>query len=331
MNYVKTFEGWFKRSIKKAPTPIETTPVAEVDEAGEILNKMNILGLNFVKVYSPNKYRNIYISPVDIKVKIEGYIDSKLNINTDTNSMALALSINFKEGSIIGNFVGRVGWRGLDNNNSDLIPPSVSFTKKDNMVSIVISDTFMIKKSISDLEELITNKVKDILNIDIDKLEKNIIIINSQIDEIKRISSEYQKRLLKLKERLLKLKEQEDVISDYLISLEEMSTKHSKEFKDDKIILYYNIKGIRIKHSKIIISPSSYAPSSTIEINDVILTIISEIKTFIKRIENKIEGVIIEYKFSDDIVCIELSIENEIENSEDLSNLRAGINPEVYL
>lgn len=142
-------------------------------------------------------------------------------------------------------------------------------------ISTGVSDIIDYESSVEDIRELLTSMFNKLLKIDFKEIQETINKLEAQRLERKRIQDEHDNKLLDLKNKL-------DELSDYLVDLEEMSTKYNKEFDDDKIILTYEIPGIKVGKSD--------NETAKLIINDVILNIMTSIKTFTKRAEKEIQG-----------------------------------------
>ena len=293
MKYVKTYEGWwFKKKKKKEivntiPDPIN--PLIDLrQKIDDALSKIHINGSNFVDVDHKGDPYVRYTSKIDLKVPIEGYIDTKLQLKRDHNRVNLYLSMLFDINSTVGNI-------------SDCRKHGSYVFSRNAMhdictISTGISDVIDYKSSVEDIRGLLTSMFNNLLNIDFKEIQETIDKLESKRLERKRIQDEHDNKLLDLKNKL-------DELSDYLVDLEEMSTKYNKEFDDGKIILTYEIPGINVGKSD--------NDTAKLIINDVILNIMASIKTFTKRAEKEIQGTIVKSYFSTDKVTIKISIPSD--------------------
>ncbi len=122
--------------------------------------------------------------------------------------------------------------------------------------------------------------------------------MKKDIDMIKRSQIEKDKSEKEYSNKVSNLKDKIEEISDCLIDLEEMSTKHDIEFKDEMAILTYDISGIEIDESD--------NKTARLVINDTLIDIMATIKTFKKRIEKEIQGVIVKSSFSENKIKIKI-------------------------
>lgn len=309
MKYVKTFEGWFKK-LKPSKEVVNSTAEDEEDrkekefnkKIDEALSEIHIHGLNFIIQENSNPRKNTrnhgriqpikYISEVDLEVPIEGYIDTKIQVRKSDferrdydNELKLMILMSFDPNSTVAN-ISDDKFHGEYSFNKNVIQDKCTISRNE-------FDLINYASSVEDIREKLISMINKLINIDFKEIQKNIDKLEEERIKKKRIEDEYISKLLNLKSKL-------DDISDYLIDLEEMSTEYNKEFKDGKIILTYDIPGINVGKSD--------NDTAKLIINNVILNVMSIIKTFTKRAEKEIEGVIVKSNFSINKIIIKLSI-----------------------
>lgn len=145
--------------------------------------------------------------------------------------------------------------------------------------------------TMDDMKRYIESSIDDIVNIDQEDIKKDLDTIKKSQIEKKKSETEYSNKVNNLKDKI-------EEISDCLIDLEEMSIKHDMEFEDEMAILTYDISGIEIDESD--------NKTARLVINDTLIDIMTIIKTFKKRIEKEIQGVIVKSSFSKDKIKIKI-------------------------
>jgi hypothetical protein len=291
MKYVKTFEelNWKFKSPKNIVSGIvkELNPFdknkklnKKIDQA---IKKINIHGLNFTK--KENSSQILYSSIIDLQINIPGYIHSELFISRHFESNYLKIELDMKFNTNLSSAYSRLNRNGISyvyyvqSNSKNLkiiIESCIGITHEDTM---------------DDMKRYIESSIDDIVNIDQEDIKKDLDTIKKSQIEKKKSETEYSNKVNNLKDKI-------EEISDCLIDLEEMSIKHDMEFEDEMAILTYDISGIEIDESD--------NKTARLVINDTLIDIMTIIKTFKKRIEKEIQGVIVKSSFSKDKIKIKI-------------------------
>ncbi len=289
MKYVKTFEelNWKFKSPKNIVSGIvkELNPFdknkklnKKIDEA---IKKINIHRLNFTKKENSNQI--LYSSIIDLQINIPGYISSKLYVNKrfESSYIKIDLLMKFKTDLLPTSF--RL--------NKNETPYTYRIESKELLIEISNCINITNEISIDEINRNVIETINNIVNIDQEEMKKDIDMIKRSQIEKDKSEKEYSNKVSNLKDKI-------EEISDCLIDLEEMSTKHDIEFKDEMAILTYDISGIEIDESD--------NKTARLVINDTLIDIMATIKTFKKRIEKEIQGVIVKSSFSENKIKIKI-------------------------
>lgn len=293
MKYVKTFEelNWKFKSPKNIISGIvkELNPFdknkklnKKIDEA---IKKINIHRLNFTKkdTRNPNSSQILYSSIIDLQINIPGYIRSELIITKHFESEYLNIDLHMKFKTDLSPTFFRL--------NKNEKPYTYQIQSKELLIEISNCINITNESSIDEINRNVTESINNIININQEEIKKDIDMIKRSQIEKDKSEKEYSNKVTNLKDKI-------EEISDCLIELEEMSTKHDMEFKDEMAILTYDIPGIEIDESD--------NKTARLVINDTLIDIMATIKTFKKRIENEIQGVIVKSSFSENKIKIKI-------------------------
>lgn len=293
MKYVKTFEelNWKFKSPKNIISGIvkELNPFdknkklnKKIDEA---IKKINIHRLNFTKkdTRNPNSSQILYSSIIDLQINIPGYIRSELIITKHFESEYLKIDLHMKFKTDLSPTFFRL--------NKNEKTYTYQIQSKELLIEISNCINITNESSIDEINRNVTESINNIINIDQEEMKKDIDMIKRSQIEKDKSEKEYSNKVTNLKDKI-------EEISDCLIDLEEMSTKHDIEFKDEMAILTYDIPGIKIDESD--------NKTARLVINDTLIDIMATIKTFKKRIENEIQGVIVKSSFSENKIKIKI-------------------------
>lgn len=286
MNYLKKFEELKWLGLKE-------TLDSKFDKA---ISNININTIKLKKADETSKRYRTYKSDVNIKIPIDGHINSTLYITKDSedNNIGISLHLLFDNKSnvfkiLLNKYIESIHGsiiRGLIDKGIQID----NYFKDNTKASLHLSKEYISIEKGKKPQELcneISNGINSLLNQDWNEVKRHIDDAAKEIDnELKKQQKRNEEKEKKRKNLIGNI----EVISDALIELEDMSILHTKKEEDGTLTYIYNIPGIKVESTNF--SKSTYIKYQTIKftsdtskfiLTDELISVMSAMKSFRKK------------------------------------------------